>query len=181
MIATIASIAEKKKIQRSHRSYGNRALMDWNVVYVVQTEVFNGFTLKTVLSVLFNQMKNDPRNVVSEELNLKWQNQIESELRVLMPWRSAWRFEDICVEETDYGKIYIFWGTPFFVPLSKIYHVNRFDYRFIYTLMVTLIFFNRRIRLNDNHKIIRSKYLLLSDWLNLLGYFLIPPSITGKF
>ena len=40
-------------------------------VYVVQTEVFNGFTLKTVLSVLFNQMKNDPRNVVSEELNLK--------------------------------------------------------------------------------------------------------------
>ena len=144
MIATIAAIAEKKKIQRSHRSYGNRALMDWNVylarvvqtldsaihrinhyqadsvidfrntyqldsdlsggyryptfeqpgpvVYVVQMEVFNGFTLKTVLSVLFNQMKNDPRNVVSEELNLKWQNQIESELRVLMPWRSAWRY-----------------------------------------------------------------------------------------
>ena len=72
-------------------------------------------------------------------------------------------------------------GTPFFVPLPKIYHVNRLDYRFIYTLMVTLIFFNRRIRLNNNHKIIRSKYLLLSDWLNLPAYFLIPPSITGKF
>ena len=38
--------------------------------------------------------------------------------------------------------------------------------------MVTLILFNRRMRLNNNHKIIRSKYLLLSDWSNLPGHFL---------
>ena len=118
---------------------------------------------------------------------------IRAELRVLMPWRSAWRYrghllritascphavtmrddiEDICVEETDYGNIYIFWGTLFFVPLPKIHHVNRLDYKFMYTLMVTLIFFNRRMCLKNNHKIFRSKYLLLSDWLNLPGYFL---------
>ena len=60
----------------------------------------------------------------------------------------------------------------FFVPLPKIHHVNRLDYKFMYTLMVTLIFFNRRMRLNNNHKIFRSKYRLLSDWLNLPGYFL---------
>ena len=75
MIATMAAIAVKKK-------FSDRIdLMLWkpafngmkciSVVYVVQTDVFNGFTLKTVQSILFNQMKNDPRNVISEELNLK--------------------------------------------------------------------------------------------------------------
>ena len=143
MIATIAAIAEKKSSAITSILWkpGFNGLKCISVVYVVQTEVFNGFTSKTVLSILFNQMKNDPRYVVSEELNLKWQNQVESELRVLMPWRGAWRYrghllrittsyphavtmrddiEDLCVEEADYGNIYIFWGTLFFLfPFQK--------------------------------------------------------------
>ena len=142
MIATIAVIAEKKNSAITSILWkpGFDGLKCISVVYVVQTEVFNGFTSETVLSILFNQMKNDPRYVVSEELNLKWQNQVESELRVLMPRRSAWRYrghflritascphavtmrddiEDICVEETDYGNIYIFWEHFFLFPFQK--------------------------------------------------------------
>ena len=73
MIATIAAIAEKKNSAITSILWkpGFNGLKCISVVYVVQTEVFNGFTSKTVLSILFNQMKNDPRYVVSEELNLK--------------------------------------------------------------------------------------------------------------
>jgi len=64
-----------------------------SVVYVVQTEVFNGFTLKTVLSILFNQMKNDPRNVVAEELK-------SDRIRASCPYAVTLRddIEDICFE-----------------------------------------------------------------------------------
>ena len=74
MIATIAAIADKKKnsaIASIIWKPGFNGLKCISVVYVVQTEVFNGFTLKTVLSILFNQMKSDPRNVVNEELNIR--------------------------------------------------------------------------------------------------------------
>ena len=74
MIATIAAIAEKKNSAIASiiwkPSINALKYIRVSVVYVVQTDVFNGFTLKTVLPILFNQMKNDSRNVVAEELNL---------------------------------------------------------------------------------------------------------------
>lgn len=59
-------------------------------------------------------MKNDPRNVVAEELNL-------DRIRASCPHAVTLRddIEDIWVEETDYGNIYIFWGTFFLSPFQK--------------------------------------------------------------